>query len=202
MIYVSLIAQKALWREALSSLLSGQEDIKVFAQFARVSEATTSTLSKRDSVCVIDVDSYSIHSNLIAVSKFKKTAPTCRVLALIDRAVANNIPEALGNYAEGFLSRDTTLDAVIRSIRRIASGERVVEPSLILATLSVGTTPLSRREQEVLQCVMSGLPDKETAKLLGLAYGTVRNVVSSVLLKTGAHNRVQAITVVQNAGWL
>lgn len=201
MVCVSLIIRDELWRDALTFVLSDQEDIKVVSALACISEAAEDIASRQSDVCIVNVDSNDAYNNLYFLSRFNDTTPKRRVLALIDRAIAGNIREAL-DYVHGFVSYHTELSFLIDSIRSIANGERVIEPALAKAAVLATPNPLTQRERDVMRLVMAGMKGKEIARQLHLAHGTVRNVTASVLEKLGARNRVDAVRIGTNAGWL
>ena len=62
--------------------------------------------------------------------------------------------------------------------------------------------PLSPREQEVLQLVAAGLPNKAIARELGISDHTVKFHVSSLLSKLDAGSRTEAVTVATRRGLL
>src|SRR6266540_3996023 len=62
--------------------------------------------------------------------------------------------------------------------------------------------PLTRREQEVLQWVASGLQNKEIARKLGLSLATVRNHVHNVLEKLEVHSKLEAVSLAFRSGWV
>jgi two-component system, NarL family, response regulator DesR len=84
----------------------------------------------------------------------------------------------------------------------MVTGERVIDPTRAHAVLRPPRNPLTRREFEVLRAAASGTPSSEIATRLGLSAGTVRNYVSSILGKLGARNRLEAVRIAQQSGWL
>ena len=70
------------------------------------------------------------------------------------------------------------------------------------AAPSDSSPPLTRREQEVLQWVASGLQNKEIARKLDLSLATVRNHVHSVLEKLEVHSKLEAVSLAYRSGWV
>lgn len=62
--------------------------------------------------------------------------------------------------------------------------------------------PLTERELDVLRLTAGGAEPREIAAQLSLTYGTVRNYLASAVTKLGARNRVDAIRIATDAGWL
>ena len=83
----------------------------------------------------------------------------------------------------------------------MAAGDRVVAPELAVSAWA-GQDPLTDREREVLREVGEGLPNSEIAERLHLAEGTVRNYLSSAIVKLGARNRTEAYARAREMGYL
>ena len=62
--------------------------------------------------------------------------------------------------------------------------------------------PLSKREMEVLSCVVRGMSNKEIAILLGISQQTVKNHVTAILRKFGVEDRTQAVVYALKRGWV
>ena len=71
-----------------------------------------------------------------------------------------------------------------------------------MAALKVADNPLSPREVEVLRRFAGGAGPAEIAAAMFLSYGTVRNYLASAVTKLGARNRVDAVRIAAEAGWL
>jgi len=76
-----------------------------------------------------------------------------------------------------------------------------VHPRLQAASLNTERA-LSTREIVVLGLAAEGDSVNDIAQRLYLSGGTVRNYLSSVISKTGARNRIDAIRIVRKQGWL
>ena len=76
-----------------------------------------------------------------------------------------------------------------------------VLPGGLLALLSA-ENPLTPRELEVLRLAAGGAPTREIAERLSLSVGTVRNHLNAVSRKTEARNRIDAIRIARESGWL
>jgi len=79
---------------------------------------------------------------------------------------------------------------------------RVLDPELVAAAVETGPTPLTDREADVLRAAQSGLSTEEIGKRLNLSAATVRNYLSNTIGKLGARNRLDAIRIAEDAGWL
>lgn len=114
--------------------------------------------------------------------------------------------DAVRAGARGYLLKDVTLEQLTRAVETLASGGTLIAASitdrLLRAIRSApapvgvaGSTPqeLTGRELEVLRLVAEGYTNREIAGALFLAEGTVKNHVSTILLKLGARDRTNAV---------
>ena len=88
--------------------------------------------------------------------------------------------------AAGFVVKDAPAEQLADAVRRVAAGERVVDPALAAATLAGGTSPLTARERDVLVAARDGATVADIATRLFLSEGTVRNYLSGAIAKAGA----------------
>ena len=102
----------------------------------------------------------------------------------------------------GFLVKDTPVDRLVESIRRVAQGLRAVDPELAAASLSIGASPLTEKEGLVLAASAGGANTAQVAQSVHLSEGTVRNYLSSAIGKLGARNRAEALRSATDNGWL
>jgi two-component system, NarL family, response regulator DesR len=109
---------------------------------------------------------------------------------------------AMESGAAGYLLKDAPAAELAAAIRRVVSGERVVDPALAASALSERGSPLTDRERDVLAASIDGATIRDVAAELYLSEGTVRNYVSTAIHKLGARNRVEAARLAQQKGWL
>ena len=72
----------------------------------------------------------------------------------------------------------------------------------IFSAIGAVDSPLTERETTVLRRTADGCSPREVATSMHLSYGTVRNYLASAVTKLGARNRVDAIRIATEAGWL
>jgi len=84
----------------------------------------------------------------------------------------------------------------------VLDGDKVVDPGLAAAALSVGPDPLTDRERDVLRFAQDGSTVADIASGLHLSESTVRNYLSAAITKTGTRNRIEAVGVARANGWL
>jgi two-component system response regulator DesR len=78
----------------------------------------------------------------------------------------------------------------------------VLDPELVAVAVETGASPLTERETDVLRAAVSGGSTEEIGSLLNLSPATVRNYLSNAISKLGARNRMDAVRIAKEAGWL
>jgi two-component system response regulator DesR len=102
----------------------------------------------------------------------------------------------------GFMIKDGPVEALAQAIRDVLAGKQVIDPAVAAAALREESDPLSPREHDVLSAAADGSSVPEIASRLFLSEGTVRNYLSSAIQKLGARNRIDAIRIAEQSGWL
>jgi two-component system response regulator DesR len=188
-------------RQALCALLSLEEDFEVVASVGRGDEIAAAAKAARPDVALLDIEMPGI-DGLAAAAVVAAEVPGCRVVMLTTFGRAGYLRRAMEAGAVGFVVKDAPAEALADAIRRVMRGERVVDPALAVATLAAGESPLTARERDVLIATRSGAAVAEIAVKLSLSEGTVRNYLSSAIAKTGTRNRLEALRVADERGWL
>jgi len=188
-------------RDTLVALLALQADIEVIAEVTDGLGIVPAVLSRKPDVAVLDIGLPGM-DGLAAAARLREECPDCKVLMLTVLDKPGNLRRALAAQVAGFLPKDTPAVALIEAIREIAAGARVIDPALALRALEVPDSPLAPREAEVLREYAAGAGPAEIAATMFLSYGTVRNYLASAVTKLGARNRVDAVRIAAQAGWL
>lgn len=201
MIRVLLAEDQAMVRGALASLLELEPDIEVVEQVARGDEVVAGVARVVPDVAVLDIEMPGA-TGLEVTGAVLHAAPGCRVLILTTFGRPGYIRRAMAAGASGFLLKDAPAKTLARAIRRVAAGERVVDPGLATAALIEGVSPLTDREREVLAASRQYATVEEIAGALFLSAGTVRNHISAAIGKLEAKNRADAARIADERGWL
>jgi two-component system response regulator DesR len=198
---VLLAEDQALVRGALAALLALEADLEVVADVGRGDEVVPAALAARPDVALLDIEMPGL-DGLAAAAQLRAAVPGCRVVMLTTFGRPGYLRRAMEAGASGFLLKDTPASELADAVRRVARGQRVVDPALALAALSEGANPLSEREREALALVATNGTIADIAVALGLSEGTVRNHLSAAIQKVGARNRAEAARMAAEKGWL
>jgi two-component system, NarL family, response regulator DesR len=187
--------------DTLAAVLNLEDDMSVVAQVADGDAIVAAAVASRPDVAVVDIGLPGC-DGLTAAAHLRRQCPGCQVLILTVLGKPGNLRTALAAGVAGFLPKETPAAQLAEAIRQVAAGQQVIDPGLAVATLRTPGNPLSPREAEVLGWYAGGAGPAEIAAEMVLSYGTVRNYLLSAVTKLGARNRVDAVRIATEAGWL
>jgi DNA-binding NarL/FixJ family response regulator len=136
-----------------------------------------------------------------ALARLRREYPDARAILLTTYDDEEDIYRGLEAGASGYLLKDAAPAELVDSIRKVHAGRKAISPPVaerLAARLAV--PELSDREREVLDLVAAGKSNKQIAKALGIADGTVKVHVANILAKLGAQGRSEAVAVAVRRG--
>jgi two-component system, NarL family, response regulator DesR len=201
MIRVLLAEDMAMVRGALVALLAYETDIEVVAELERGDDIVATATGVEPDVAVIDIGLPGM-DGLTAARLLAEVVPKCQSLILTAMGTPRTLRMALDAKIRGFVVKDAPPSVLAESIRRVAKGECVIDSELASSALSGSRDPLTVREHDVLEAAAEGAPVSEIACRLCLAPGTVRNYLSVIISKLGARNRLDAVRIARDEGWI
>jgi len=200
-IRVLLVEDQTMMRDALASLLALEDDIEVVGAVGRGDDALEAAERLSPDIALLDIELPGV-DGLTVAEKLATMVPSCRVVIVTTFGRPGYVRRAISANVGGFILKETPAAEVASVVRRVHSGEQIVDPSLAMSALREGDDPLTQRERDVLRCAREHATIAEIAGQLYLSEGTVRNYLSSAIHKLGARNRAEAITSAEHKGWL
>ena len=200
-IRVLLAEDQTMVREALAALLGFEDGIEVVAQAAGGDEALAFAARTEPDIALLDIEMPG-PSGIEVAERLAADGFGGHVVILTTFDRPGYLSAAMAAGARGFLLKDAPVAELATAIRRVAAGERVVDPGLAAAALATGPSPLTNRESEVLRAAREPVSVAELGTRLHLSPGTVRNHLSAAIQKLGARNRAEAVAIADRKGWL
>jgi two-component system response regulator DesR len=204
-IRVLVADDQAMIRQAFSALLQLEPDLEVVGQAADGATAVALAAGCRPDVVLMDIQMPSadgIDDGITATHRILAGDPGVRVIILTTFGRPGYLRRAMESGAVGFMVKDAPAERLIEGIRRVHRGLRVVDPALAAASLSLGSSPLTERETEVLTAAARGGSTGMISRTVHLSEGTVRNHLSAAMGKLGAGSRAEAVRIATDNGWL
>ena len=200
MIRVLLAEDQAMMRGALAALLGLEPDIEVLATVADGESALREAHRLQPDILVTDIEMPGL-SGLDVAQRVQRFDRPCKVVILTTFARGGYLRRAMDAGVAGYLIKDAPAEQLAAALRTVHGGGRVIDPQLAVSAWGE-SDPLNERERQVLRQAGEGASAAQTAAALGLSAGTVRNYLSEAIGKLGAGNRVEAVRIARQRGWL
>lgn len=200
MIRILIAEDQRMLRGALASLLDLEDDIKVIGEAGNGEEALKQIGSLQPDLCLMDIE-MPVMSGLDVAERIQQLGLPCRIIILTTFARPGFLERAIQAGVQGYLLKDEPSDRLAGAIRRVMNGGREVSPELVFGAAKE-INPLTEREREVLKLAATGMNANHIAASLHLSYGTVRNYLSEAFNKLDAKNRIEAVSIAEEKGWL
>jgi two-component system response regulator DesR len=191
----------ALTREGLVALLSRENDIELIAAVQYAADVVPAAEELKPDVALLP-DSFPDHDGIAMACALRAALPLCRCAILSRTRDPRHLERAITAGVDGYLVHDCPAEFLCTAIRQLAAGNKVIDPMLAFIVVDSKANPLTLREMEALRVAAKGFTTAEIAEHLCLATGTVRNYLSRAIAKVGARNRVDAIRIADESGWL
>jgi DNA-binding NarL/FixJ family response regulator len=205
-IRVAIVDDHGIVRQGLRSLLT-RPGIEVIGEADSGNAAVVLAQDMQPDVMLLDIrmkDS----DGLQALPAIKAASPRTSVIILTTYANPAYLARAISGGASGYLSKETDPDQIVRAVRAAASGDNLIDLSLLQAALASSAThmhdslpadageaviePLSERELDVLRLMVQGCPNSVIAETLSVSLPTVKTHVQHILQKLHVADRTQA----------
>ena len=209
-IRVAIVDDQTLIREGLASLLALVPDLTVVGKAADGREALALVAEQSPDVVLMDVRMPGMNG-VAATREIRARYPHTRVIVLTTFNDDEYVFESLRAGASGYLLKDADPDHLAAAIRAVHAGDSILDPAVTRKVIRRATHPeaepvlterLTPREREVLRLMAKGAANAEIAAQLCLAEGTIKNYVSHILGKLGAHDRAHAVRLAMEWGLL
>lgn len=216
-IRVSIFSNQSLFWQGLKFSLSLVDDIETSGTPEISDEMLRSIENLPPDVAIVDVDN-SDGRGLATTRQLKQHLPNVGIIALTSNYNDVQIFEVLKAQAAACLSKETTAEELIETVRRVARGEHPINENLVTHPILADQvlrqfqdltrqnetqpyiSPLTPREMEILNYVAQGLLNKQIANELGISEQTIKNHVTSILRKLNANARTEAVILALKRG--
>ena len=211
MIRVLIADDQMLIRQGIRTLLQMDQGISVVGEAADGAETIEKVLAVSVDVLLLDIRMPCRDGiEVLRVLSKREALPATLILTTFDDS--DVVLDGIRAGARGFLLKDVSYQQLLAAIRAVAGGATVFQPAVTERLLRAGSAvrieaeapreQLTAREAEVVRLMAGGYSNREIARALGTAEGTIKNHVSSILAKFGARDRTRAVLKALETGLL
>lgn len=201
MIRIVVAEDQALVLGAIAALLELEEDLIVVGRATDGIAALDRVRELAPDILLTDIEMPGL-TGIDVAQAVSDAAMATRTVIVTTFARPGYLARARAAGVRGYLLKDTPVEQLAAAIRTVAVGGSVVPADLAAAAWEAGADPLTQRERDTLRLAEEGLSNKDIARRLALAPGTVRNYLSEAAAKLGAANRTDAGRIARTNGWL
>ena len=197
---VFLLDDHEIVRRGLRDLLEAEDDIEVVGEAGTVAEAVSRVPSTRPDVAVLDVR-LPDGNGVEACRDIRSSHPEVQCLMLTSFSDDEALFDSIMAGASGYLLKQVRGADLVDSVRRVAAGQSLLDPTVTAKVLERLRKPpeedeqlarLTEQERKILDLLAQGLTNRQIGERLYLAEKTVKNYVSNLLMKLGMHRRTEA----------
>ena len=199
-IRIFLLDDHEVVRRGIADLLTSVPGFEIVGEAGTAKEALNRIPAARPDVAILDAR-LPDGSGIDVCRDIRSLLPETYCLILTSYDDQDAVLAAILAGASGYVLKEVRGSGLVDSIRQVAMGRSLIDPSVIAKVMSrvrEGSpndnklAALTEREREVLDLVAEGLTNRQIGERLFLAEKTVKNYVSSLLAKLGMQRRTQA----------
>ncbi|GAA2575172.1 response regulator transcription factor [Winogradskya consettensis] len=188
-------------RAGLVALLGTVPDIEVVGAAADGAEAVALTAALEPDAILMDLR-MPVMDGVEATARIARTHPSVAVVVLTTYADDDSVLTALSAGARGYLTKDASRADLARALHTAVAGQVTLAGPAQQALLAAATPAapghptrpvgLTDRENQILQLIAEGLPNREIAARLFIGNATVKTHVNHIFAKLGVTTRQAA----------
>ena len=199
-IRVFLLDDHEIVRGGVRALLEATDGIEIAGEAGTCAEALMRVGPTAPDVAILDVQ-LPDGSGVEVCRTIRSEHPSVQCLMLTSFTDDEALFDAILAGASGYLLKQVRGTDIVDAVRRVASGQSLLDPTLTGRVLERMRTPpaederlarLSGQERKILALIADGLSNREIAARMFLAEKTVKNYVSNLLSKLDMQRRTQA----------
>lgn len=192
---VLVVDDHDLLREGVASVLASFADLDLVGEAHNGESAIDAVERFEPHVVVMDLVMPGM-GGVEAIRRLRAAHPSLGILALSSFSDGARVREAIEAGATGYLIKSVDAESLAQAVRDAAEGTSTFSPEVTLALVGGLASPslstLTSRELEIAELLASGMTNAQIADTLFLSVFTVKNHVSSILMKLGVRTRTEA----------
>jgi DNA-binding NarL/FixJ family response regulator len=217
---ILLVDDHALFRVGVRNILEREPGFDIVGEADDTRSAFDLSVQLSPDIILMDL-SLPAPGGIETTQRIKRELPSAGIIVLAVNEDEDALFDAIKAGAAAFILKDVAPDDLVAIIRRVASGEYLINDK-VFAKPAVASrvlkefrelaiygqeaapifAPLSPREVEILDNIAQGMTNKQVAYALSISEQTVKNHMSSILRKLSVNDRTQAVVYAMRQGWI
>ncbi len=217
---ILLVDNHALFRVGMRNILEREGDFEIVGDADDSRSAFDLSVETSPDIILMDL-SLPAPGGIETTQRIKRELPSAGIIVLASNEDEDALFDSIKAGAAAFILKDVGPDDLVTIIRRVSSGEYLINDK-VFAKPAVASrvlkefrelavygqeaapifAPLSPREVEILDNIAQGMTNKQVAYALSISEQTVKNHMSSILRKLSVNDRTQAVVYAMRQGWI
>jgi two-component system, NarL family, response regulator DevR len=199
-IRIFLLDDHEVVRRGVRELLEAEDDMEVVGEAGTAELALARIPPTQPHVAVLDVR-LPDGNGVEVCREIRSRQPEVACIMLTSFSDDEALFQAVLAGASGYLLKQLRGNDIVDAVRRVASGQSLLEPALIERVRGrfrkeheedQRLARLTNQERRILELISEGLTNRQIGEKMHLAEKTVKNYVSNLLAKLGMERRTQA----------
>ncbi|WP_334119040.1 response regulator transcription factor [Limnobacter sp.] len=206
-IRVMLVDDDELIQQALRQAIETHPELALLGQAYTLNEAMVAVQELQPDVVLVDLG-LPDGSGLELIRHIHQHMPGCESMVLTVFGDESHVMSSIEAGATGYLTKDTRTADILDRLKQLRAGGSPISPVIARRLLNrfrgsttlpaskvTGTefTPLSEREQQVLEMVAKGFMQAEIAEIIGVSINTVSTYIKRIYKKLAVNSRTSAV---------
>lgn len=198
---VIVIDDHPLFRKGVCQLIALSERLRLVGEASSGEEGLALARSADPDLILLDLNMKGMNG-IDTLRALRDADLAARIIILTVSDAAEDLVAAIRAGADGYLLKDTEPEDLLERMSEALAGRIVIDDSLtgLLArslrdeaqSAERSLAPLTERERSILRCLAAGLSNKLIGRELGIAEGTVKVHIKSLLKKLKFRSRLEA----------
>ncbi len=190
---VIIVDDHQITRKGVRALIDDMAEFNCLGEAGDGLEAISLAKRLKPDLALIDLKMPTVSGAEVFV-ELRRWSPETRVIILTGLAAAAMFRSMVDNGIDGLFLKSCAPEELMNGIRRVAAGERVIQPDA-QAVLGQDPSPeLTRRELQVLQAIARGETNNIIADNLGISPKTVDSHRTNLMTKMKVHSVAELLT--------
>jgi DNA-binding NarL/FixJ family response regulator len=199
-IRVFLLDDHEIVRRGVRELLEAYDDLEVVGEAGTAADGVARIPAAKPDVAIVDMR-LPDGNGVEVCREVRSLDGSIQCLILTSFSDDEALFDSIMAGAAGYLLKQIKGNDLVDAVRRVASGQSLLDPSVterVLERLRNGPAEderlarLTAQERNILELIAEGLTNRQIGERLFLAEKTVKNYVSNLLGKLGMERRTEA----------
>ncbi|MDR2527596.1 MAG: response regulator transcription factor [Synergistaceae bacterium] len=197
-----VIDDSPIFRAGLIQVLKNETSLEISGSVEYSNESIKDCVLAAPEMLLLHLSSQDAGAHAKIIGSVRKKIPDLRILVISEYTDANYLLEVVTSGCDGYVLSSISERALKKIIRKLSADVCVFDRSMLSRFLLLSkkyrndAMKMSPRERHIVELLANGMDNTEIADELGLAAGTIKNIISCMLQRWHFKKRTQLVNLV------